>query len=549
MNDANVLRHVEEALKFGQLEEVRNDLCKFIEYTQVDEMGKPIVLGEHHREWLKIIWEQVRDIVEPGKWPAPKISNLLLFAPRNHGKTTITVACLQFFLGKNPRLRIKYVSKSDKLSRDVLGQVSKNIDLNLRLQEVFPNLKRDPNGSWSSLELDVLKVDVDGVRYEADLGIKDASLAAYGITSPATGGRADLIVFDDIIGGRETIYEPGRLEKITKAFYTDWLSIGGKRHIVIGTPWTSDDILAQLSENPRWNRWRKPAIDTNGNALWPQERPIEWLMEKKEDVGDVAFGLQYMLEGIRPKSDWWTDESIDACKDHTIELGQIPNDFNVEGLVVGFDPAASLQNNGSYSCIFALVYDEFRRKMPFRIIRERKQPREMAEKLIDLLLEIDGLLTKKKADGKLAEKIKVSMVSVENNATQQSFVDLVNLVCENRGISLKIPIQGTFTGSANKWGPESGVIRMAAEFSTGKWIIPYGGTMHHKADGTEWSDPLHTCPICSWVREMSKYGDSGSTTDMIMAAWMANAAIDMNRIGDLPVRNVTRRVNVSNVSW
>ena len=427
--EVDELRQIREAVEFGRLQEIRNDICKFVEYTQVDEVGQPMVLGQHHREWLQMIWEQTRDIVEPGKWPPPEYSNVILFAPRSHGKTTIMVACLQYFIGKNPRLRIKYVSKSDKLSRKVLSQVAKNITDSKKLHEVFPNLKPDPSAPWSTCELNVIKLDADGDADQANLGIKDSNLEACGVTSPTTGGRADLIVFDDIIGGREAIYEPGRLENITKAFKTDWLSIGGKRHIAIGTPWTADDILAELSQNPRWKRWKKPAINQEtGEALWPKERPIEWLMAKKEDVGDVAFSLQYMLEGIRPKSDWWTQESIDSCKDHKTALGQIPEGFEVEGLVVGFDPAASMHNNGSFSCIFAVAYDELRRKVPFRIIRERAQPREMAEKLVDMLLEIDGLLTRQGANGKLEEKIKVSMVSVENNATQQSFVDLVNIV-------------------------------------------------------------------------------------------------------------------------
>lgn len=545
--DGDILRQIREATEFARLDEIRNDICKFIEYTQVDETGKPLVLGKHHREWLEIIWGQIRDIVEPGKWTPPEKTDLVLFAPRNHGKTTIMAAILQYIMGKNPLLRIKYVSRNDDVSRAVVAQVGNNILNNVKVHEVFPNLKPDPAGSWSSTALFVLKVDEEG--RPMGLGIKDATLQAYGITSPATGGRADVIVFDDIIGGREAIQEPGRLEKIAKSFRVDWMSIGGKRHIVVGTPWTPSDILAQLSQDELWECWRKPAINKQtGEALWPEGRPIEWLMRKKRQIGDTAFALQYMLEGVKPKDEWWTQAILDKAKDHKTEFGKVPADFEVEGIVIGVDPAASLNNNGSFSCIFCILFDKYRRKVPYRIIRDRQQPRMLAERLVDMVREVDGSLTVEKGNGTV-QPVRISMVAVENNATQEAFVDLINLVCENRGIQLKVPMEGVSTTSRSKWGLDIGLPRMSGEFETGKWIIPFGGSKHHRDDGSEWLDPLHECPICSWINEMLNYGESETTTDMIMASWLASAAIDRQVIADLPVFVRKRMVNVTNVNW
>ena len=533
------IKRAKEVTEFAKLDKVRNSLPDFIEYTQVDEMGQPLKLGQHHREWLEHIWDVVRGIVEPEKnHPPPEKTDILLFGPREHGKTTIMVACLQFFFGKNPRLRIKYVSKNDDVAIDVVGQVKKNITNNTRLHEVFPNLKKDPDGTWSGSALDFLKVDDDGKWYEADLGIKDANLQAYGVTSPATGGRADLIIFDDIIGGREAILEPGRLEKITKVFYMDWMNVGGKRHIVIGTPWTPQDILANLSQSDDWLKWRKPAINKNGEALWPEERPIEWLMKRKRKVGPLVFALQFMLEGIKPKDEWWTETIIDNCKDKKTRFGQVPADFEIDGILIGVDPAGA-SKTGSFNCVFAILYDKQKRKCPYRIFRKRCQPQAVAEAVVDMIVEIDATLTRA-----------VDIITVENNATQEAFVDLINLVCELRGIKLKINIVSAFT-SSKKWGLEFGLPRMAAEFEARKWIIPYAGEKHYKdhGNGDEWKDPLHECDVCSWIDEMLMFGEAEHTTDMIMSAWLASSAIDKPSIGNLPVGGSTRRASVTNINW
>lgn len=547
-DSGDLFRQLKEALEYERLEAIRGDICKFAEFTQVDETGKPFKLGAHHRAWYQIIWEQVRDIAEPGKWPAPEKRNLLLFAPRNHGKTSTMVCLLQYLLGKNSLLRIKYVSRNDDIALAVVGQVKNNIEHNPRLHEVFPNLKKDPSGSWSGSTLDVLKLGDDGEIHPAGVGIKDANLQAYGVTAPATGGRADLIIFDDIIGGREAIQEPGRLEKITKAFDMDWMNIGGKRHIAVGTPWTADDILARIAQKASWRVWRKPAISDEGRALWPEERPIEWLMAQREEIGDPAFDLQFRLLGLKGKSDWWTQAIIDRCKDHVTSFGSIPKDFEIAGVTIGFDPAASLHTTGSYSAIFCLLYDQFKRKLPFRIVRDRKKPRIMADALVDMLLEVEDVLTYKLPNGTVAHH-NVNMIHVENNATQEAFVDLINSVCEIRHLTLKIPMRGVNTSSQQKWGPEMGLMKMASEFEVGKWIIPFGGEKHHRTDGTEWQDPLHDCPICQWVREMRKYGEMETTTDLIMSAWLASSAIDRPAIGPVSATVQTRRVDMADVQW
>jgi len=544
----DLLRQLREAANYGKLEKIRNSLPDFIHYIMRDEKGKPLQLGKHHLEWYAALWDQVKDIVEPDKHhirPKDSKDNLLILGPREHGKTTSMVGFLLYCLGKNCLLRVKYVSRSDELSIQVLGQVSDNIVHNERLHEVFPNLKPDPDKPWTGSKLYVLKVDEAGKPHPGRFGIKDASLQAYGIGAPATGGRADILCFDDIIGSREAIQEPARLPKIAQMFYSDWGNIGGRRQIVIGTPWTVDDIHAQLTANPDWMVWKKPAI-INGKPLWPERWPVEKLMERKRGIGDMAFALQFMLEGLTQKQEWWNDEIINHCKDRGTKFGKVPADFVIDGISVGLDPASSMKHDGSHSCCFVILYDKMHRKLVYRIIRGRFQPRDLVKKVVDLILEIEATLTRK-----------VDVITVETNSTQKTFVDLIALECEKRSLEtgsllvLRLPITCAFTG-AQKWNYEVGLPRIVSDFDNRKWIIPWGDEHHKGKKLDEWEpfDPLHECALCDWINEMKKFDGSDScSTDTIMASWLASSAIDKEVLGDVPAFVRRTSVNVTNVNW
>jgi hypothetical protein len=452
-------------------------------------------------------------------------------APREHGKTSTMVCFILYCLGLNSKLRIKYVSGAEDLAMDVCGQVKKNIERNEKLHEIFPNLQRDTSGSWSGSALDVIKVDESGGWDRSDLGIKDANLQAYGVTAAATGGRADIIIFDDIIRGREAIQEPARLVKITAIFYTDWLNIGGKRHIVVGTPWTPDDIHAQLSNNEQWSLWKKPAI-INSKPMWPEWWTIEKLMARKALIGDVAFDLQFMLTGIIERTGWWTKSIIDSCKDHKLKYGINPfGDEGTIGKVMGFDPAASLKQTGSYSCIFVIAYDQFKRKAVIDIERKRGQPRDIAAKVVEMQL-----------------THKCNLIYVEDNSTQRAFLDLIDLVAESMHLDIKMPLKAHFTGS-NKWNPEVGLPRMVGDMQNKHWIIPWGDECHEETPEKH-IDPLHDCRLCQWIKEMLGYPYDTPSTDMIMASWLACTAIDAPKLfGDLPSVAGSRRTDMSSIIW
>ena len=480
----------EEAARFVKLDEIRNDFIKFVEYVLVDDDGEYWFTGEHQKEWAALLLDK-------------SIRNLIIMAPRKHGKTQWMVATILYLLGIDHNMCIKYVSESDTLAGNVVSQVKRNIESNKRLHEVFPTLKPNRAETWTGHTIIVQRTG------RADLGKKDASLEASGVTSSSTGGRADLIIFDDIIGARATITEPGRHIKVRTLFYSDWMNIGGVRHIVIGTPWTPTDLHVELLTKPGWINWKQAAINDDGKPLWPEQWSLEALEEKRIDVGDVVFDQQFMLKGLRQKQTWWTPQMIDACKRHSLMLGQTQNP--VLKRYLGLDPAASLRIGGSFSCATAAGVDEDGHKTIIDVRRERIRPVDVAK----LVIEMD-------------KRHHFDMIIVENNSTQEAFVDLIKILAENDPMvtDLDKRIRGYFTGS-QKWNPEIGLPRLITEMVNDEWSIPFAG----KHD-----DPLHTCPICSLIKEMLGFPDDAETDDMIMSLWLTDIAISgLSLIGNIPV--------------
>jgi hypothetical protein len=107
----------------------------------------------------------------------------LILSFRDSGKTEqITVGRILWEIGKNPNIRIKLATESEKLATDILSRISETILSNTRYQEVFPHIKKSKRQKWTRSALTV----------ERDEPHKDKTLEAAGVLTSATGGRADL---------------------------------------------------------------------------------------------------------------------------------------------------------------------------------------------------------------------------------------------------------------------------------------------------------------------------------------------------------------------
>ena len=195
----------------------RRDVNDFCEYAMTGPQGSPWMQQPFHREWQELL-------------PLQGPYRLLIGAPRESAKTSqMAIARVIWELGRNPDLRVKIVTASDNLAGDIVAAIARHIAANPRVHEVFPRLKPASAGLWPKPGAQTNRLMVARTSKE-----KDPSVAGYGVMSAGVGGRADLIIFDDVVrraGGdrakllyiddREDLIKEATLLGIDSIWFTD----------------------------------------------------------------------------------------------------------------------------------------------------------------------------------------------------------------------------------------------------------------------------------------------------------------------------------------
>lgn len=182
----------------------------------------------------------------------------LLLLPRGHQKSTIfSVAWVIQQILKDPNIRVKIISATWPLAKDLLHQ-TKSILEQSALPEIFgPFL--EPKCRWTTDNIDVAQ----RTRW-----LKDPTISTGGIDTGKTGGHCDLMIFDDIVTP-ENVTTPEQVRKIVDGYQAclPLLDPGG-RILIIGTRYVMSDIYGYIIENE--------ARSINGKFLEKEEERKEW---------------------------------------------------------------------------------------------------------------------------------------------------------------------------------------------------------------------------------------------------------------------------------
>jgi phage terminase large subunit-like protein len=280
------------AIELARIKRARNEFGAFMEYCFFDpDSGEPFRQQWFHDEWSA----------------AMSVNNrLIIVAPRDHGKTTQIVGRVIWELGRNPNLRIKIVCASDGRAKERLFEVVQHLIYNKAIKRVFPGLEPADQGEWSKHKVVVKRTALH----------RDASVEAIGITSTATGGRADLLIADDVVDRRNALSFPALREQIKQAWKSDWTNLlePNSRIWYICTLWHKDDLSHELMENPAYTCIRYAVPDDFG-ALWPDKWHTSALYERYLEIGSVEFNRGFRniaidLETAAVKPDWFTFRNL-----------------------------------------------------------------------------------------------------------------------------------------------------------------------------------------------------------------------------------------------
>jgi len=425
-------------------------------------------------QWFHKEWHEAID----------KYEYTLIISPRDHGKSSqISVARVLFELGRNPNLRIKIVSQSDDRASNILSEITEHMRSNKKLHEIFPNLKPAHGKPWTSHKIYV----------QRDLISKDPSIESLGVLSTATGARADLIIFDDVVDFRNAIQNPKLREVVKEAFFSVWVNLlePDGRLVYVCTLWHQDDLSHALMAMEAYHTVFFSIPEGSFEPIWEDKWPEDQLRKRCAEVGTREFDRSFRNIALSAEDTLFKLHFIEGCY-RSVE--HAPKGLRY---FAGVDLAGGKSKKSKFNVIFILGVDRKGLKWREKIIRGRFTSPQVAKLIVSE-----------------HDKYKFDVIMVENNAYQ---IALLEWLTEMNYRDL--PVKG-FTTGKNKLDLQIGLPSLAVEFENKSWAIPRA--KRHA--------PTCNCHDCQWIRELTNY-PIGRTTDIIMAQWLAREGARMGYKG------------------
>lgn len=235
----------------------RKSLIAFTELT-----NPAYKTARHHEEIAAHL-----EAVERGE-----IDRLMIIEPPRHGKSELASRRFPaWYLGKNPQSGMVAASYNSDLAMD-FGREVRNVVAGNDFQRVFKGL---------TLAQDSKATD----RWHTDKG---GSYVAAGVGTAVTGRDADVFLIDDPLKDREDAESQRMRDRLWNWYSSVVQSRLPRAIIVIQTRWHEDDLVGRLLADPmeaaQWTVLHHPAIDAEGNALWPERYPLDRLERTRDSM-------------------------------------------------------------------------------------------------------------------------------------------------------------------------------------------------------------------------------------------------------------------------
>jgi intein/homing endonuclease/phage terminase large subunit-like protein len=366
----------------------------------------------------------------------------------------------------------------------ILGDIKDEIESNPRLTWLQPQIKRGVQ--WSSTCIQCS----NGSR-----------IYARGFGTKVRGAHPDWIVVDDGLND-ETIYsETVRLKQIDY-FYSaiSNMLIPGGQLIVVGTPFTVQDLYASLAKNTEYVFRKFPALDDAGNPLWPDRYSTEALAAKRREVQSVRFTREFMCEPISDDMSLFPQYLFEGeqVEQPTVKLGaplEFWKEIGIVSVAMGVDFALSTSAKADYTVIWVMGRDGKGNRWIMDIVRGHGAAYQSQLSKIT----------------EVARLYEPGIIFVESNQAQQIFGDeLIR--------NTDLPIHKFVTG-VQKHALDKGVPSLRVLLENGKIKIPRGDKRSVEMTNI-WRDEMRAF---TWAN--GKLQSVINHDDCVMACWICEQAI------------------------
>lgn len=392
-------------------------------------------------EWLGYTWgNHIADWVDlyTDRKDA-QVHRTCIIAPRDHSKsTTLRIVLLHHAL---------FLKWRDKPFSCWLFSASRDT-ASRRLQEIREDILKHK-------ELRKYLDTKRGGKYELFF-TNGAWIRATSVGSAIRGEHPACIALDDVLmdmGDMSMNAVRGWLRKVV----TPMLSPGTSLYCV-GTPMAMTDIYHTEMLNNKvwkagtwsaisnWDEYKNDPENVKPNCLWPEHRPIEFIMEQREAMQELEFSQEYLCRVIDEESQVFprtiTRKNMDM--ELVLEKEKLRNDK----YVIGFDPSHGLGKDYSVLCV--LRQDEDGNIYVVDFWKRNDFP---PEKQVDVIAQFN-------------ERYNMPPFAIEDVGFQR----LYNAILMQKGVT----IDYRPSKASNKSLKQGLMNRLRAWFEQGRIVIPYG---------------------------------------------------------------------------
>ena len=293
--------------------------------------------GDHIGKWMKMYGEKGN----------AQVHRVCVIAPRDHSKsTTLRIKLLHSALCEKWR---------HKPFTCWLFSASKDLAVR-RLEEIREDMKRHPQLSRYLHKKRGNKLELHFTN--------GAWIRATSVGAAIRGEHPACIAFDDVIDDSGDM-DWTKIRQWFRKKITPMLSPGTSIYCV-GTPMSMVDLYhTEMINNdtwntgiwsaiPNWDEYKSNPDNIQPIELWPEFRPVAFLLEQKEAMGELSFIQEYLCKVI-------DDEAAVYPRNLTrknLNMDAILDKGKMKGYkyAIGFDPAHGLGQD--YSVMVVLKQDD-----------------------------------------------------------------------------------------------------------------------------------------------------------------------------------------------
>lgn len=278
------------------------------------------------------------------EFTAGKRPILLIQAPPQHGKSYQIIDFIAWMSGKNPDVKTIYASFSERLGVRANLALQRMYD-SAKYKGVFPDTRISERNS----------VTISGQKLRNREILEYLDYEGYfrntTVRGSITGEGLDLGILDDPIKGREEASSINTRDKTWDWLTDDFMSRFSEYAGLLGimTRWHIDDPFGRIITNmgDKATVRRYPAIAEKdekhrkqGEALFPEHKSLEFLMERKEAMFSANWEALYqqnpvIVGGGMIKTEWFGEYSVLPKLKFSVVIGDTAqkikerNDFSV----------------------------------------------------------------------------------------------------------------------------------------------------------------------------------------------------------------------------